>query len=74
LPQEAVVALDNTTLCVEDAEGRATLAEREKLERMSRLEAETRVALASTHEDAEGFAGKNALLEDAIIGPPRVRH
>jgi hypothetical protein len=54
---------DNITLRVEDAEGLAVLVEREALERVSTVEAETAVALASACGDAEGFTRKVALLE-----------
>jgi hypothetical protein len=43
------------------------LAEREALERVSRVEAENAVAFASICEDAEGFVWKIALLEDALV-------
>jgi hypothetical protein len=45
----------------------ATLAERETLERVSRVEAKNTMALASAHEDAEGFARKITLLEDELV-------
>jgi hypothetical protein len=47
---------DSTALRVEEVEGWATLAEREVLQRVLRVEVETTVALASAREDAEGFA------------------
>jgi CYTH domain-containing protein len=53
--REATVAWDSATLRVKDAEDRATLVEREALERMSREEAENAMVLASAHEDVEGL-------------------
>jgi hypothetical protein len=49
-----------------DAEDRATLVEREALERVLRLEAESTAVLASAHEEAEGFTQKIALLEGGL--------
>jgi hypothetical protein len=63
---EAVAALDSAALRVKDAENRAALAEREALERVSRVEAESTAVLASAHEDAEGFVWKMTLLEDEL--------
>jgi hypothetical protein len=63
---EAVAAPDSAALRVKDAENRAALAEREALERVSRVEAESAAALASAHEDAEGFVWKMTLLEDEL--------
>jgi hypothetical protein len=51
-----VVAQDSVALHVTDAKDRATLIEREALERVSREEAENAMTLASTREDAEGLA------------------
>jgi hypothetical protein len=45
----------------------ATLAERETLERVSRVEAKNTTALASAREDAERFARKITLLEDELV-------
>jgi hypothetical protein len=44
-------AWDSATLCVKDVEDQAALAEREALERVSRVEAENVMALASTREE-----------------------
>jgi hypothetical protein len=54
--REAAAVWDSAALRVEEVEGRATLAEREVLPRVLRVEVETTVALASAREDAEGFA------------------
>jgi hypothetical protein len=51
-----VVAQDSAALHVTDAKDRATLIEKEALERVSREEAENAMTLASTREDAEGLA------------------
>jgi hypothetical protein len=56
LATEAAAVWDSAALRVEEVEGRATLAEREVLQRVLRVEVETTVALASAREDAEGFA------------------
>jgi hypothetical protein len=61
--QEATVVRDSTALHVRDAEDRATPEEREALERVSRMEAENTVVLASSHEDAKGHVRKITLLE-----------
>jgi hypothetical protein len=62
--QQATMVWDSAALHVKDAKDWATLTEREALERVSRVEAENTVALASSHEDAESFVQKIALLED----------
>jgi hypothetical protein len=54
---------DSDALLVKDVEDRATLAERETQEKVSRVEAENVVALPLAREDAEGLARKIALLE-----------
>jgi hypothetical protein len=64
--REAVVAWDSTAIRVKDVEDRATLAEREALERVSRAKVENAMALASSCEDAKGLAQKIALLEDEL--------
>jgi hypothetical protein len=64
--QEAVVAWDSAAISVRDVEDRATLAEREAQERVSRVEAENVVALASTCEDTEGLVRKVTLLEGEL--------
>jgi hypothetical protein len=66
--QEAVAAWDNATFHVGDAEDQAALAEREALERVSIVEIENVVALASAYEDAEGLVRKISLLEDELAG------
>jgi hypothetical protein len=47
--------MDNATLSVKDVEDWAALEKRVGLEKVSRMEAESVVVLASAHEDAEGF-------------------
>jgi hypothetical protein len=56
-----------------DAEDWTTLVERETLERVSRVEVENAVALASAHEDAEGFVRKITLLEDELVAERQVQ-
>jgi hypothetical protein len=53
--QEATAVRESVDLRVKDVEDQAALAEREALERVSRVEAENAVALVSAREDAEGF-------------------
>jgi CYTH domain-containing protein len=64
--QGAAAAWDSATLRVKDVEDRATLAEREVLERVSRVEAENTMALASARLDVKGFIWKIALLEGEL--------
>jgi hypothetical protein len=60
------MAQDSATLCVKDVEDWATLAEIMALEWVLRTEAENAVVLASTRDDAEGFAYKITLLENEL--------
>jgi hypothetical protein len=53
--QEAAAAWDSVALHVDDVEDRATLAGREALERVSRVEVKNVTALAYAREDADGF-------------------
>jgi hypothetical protein len=64
--REAIAVQDSAVVHVKDAEDQAVQAEREALERVSRAKAESATALASTHEDAEGFAHKISHLEDEL--------
>jgi hypothetical protein len=57
------VAWESTTTLVKDTEDRAALVEREAWERVSRVEAESAVALVSTREEVEGLVRKVTLLE-----------
>jgi hypothetical protein len=52
---EATTAWDSIALLVKDVEDRTTLVVWEARERVSRVKAENAMALASTHEDAEGL-------------------
>jgi hypothetical protein len=65
------MARDIAALCVRDAEDWATLTERETLERVSRVEAENTTTLASSCNDAEGFARKIALLKGELAAEHR---
>jgi hypothetical protein len=71
--RERIVVQDSAALCVKDAENQAALAEREALDRVSRVEVENTMLLASAHEDAEGLARKFALLEDKLAAEHRAR-
>jgi hypothetical protein len=64
--QEVVAVRDSVVLLVNDVEDQATLAEREAQERVSRVEAESTVVLASAHEETEGLVRKIALLESEL--------
>jgi hypothetical protein len=52
---EAAMAWDGATLRIKDAEDRATPAEREALEWVSRAEADNSVELASARDDVEPY-------------------
>jgi hypothetical protein len=71
--QEAATALDSATILVKDTEDRATLAEREAYERVSRVEVESATELASTCEEVEGLVQKVALLEGEVVEPRQSR-
>jgi hypothetical protein len=49
------VTRDSVVTRVNDAEDRATIAEREAWERVLRVEVESTPTLASTHEEVEGL-------------------
>jgi hypothetical protein len=53
--QEATMTLDSIALCVKGVEDWATLAQRETLERVSRVKAVKAIVLASARADAKGF-------------------
>jgi hypothetical protein len=67
------VAQDSAALCVKDVEDRATLAEREALEMVLRVEAKNAVVLASAREDAKGLVRKIALLKGKLAEERRAR-
>jgi hypothetical protein len=71
--REAVVAQDSATIHVKDEEDQAALAEREALERVSRVQEKNATALAFAREEAEGFDQKIALPEDKITSEHRAR-
>jgi hypothetical protein len=50
------------------------MAEREALESVSREEVENAAALASSHEDAEGFVWKITLLKDKLVAEHRAQN
>jgi hypothetical protein len=60
------VALDSAALHVKDVEDRAALAEREARERVSIMEVDNAMALASAHEDVEVLVRKIALLQGEL--------
>jgi hypothetical protein len=64
--QEVAATRDSVVLLVKDVEDQATLAEREAQERVSRVEAESTVVLASAHEETEDLVRKIALLESEL--------
>jgi hypothetical protein len=63
---EAATTWDSTSICIKDVEDRSTLVEREARKRVSRVEMENIVMLASAHEGAEGLVRKIALLEGEL--------
>jgi hypothetical protein len=60
---EAAAAWEIVTALVRDVEDRATLAEREARESVSRMDAESATALSSTRGEAEDLARRIALLK-----------
>jgi hypothetical protein len=60
--QEAAATRDSASIRIEDAEDRAALVKMEARERVSRVEVENAMALASACEDVEGLVRKIALL------------
>jgi hypothetical protein len=68
--QEVVVTQENVAALVRDAEDRATLAERETQERVSRVEVENAIALAFARGEVEDFIRRIALLKGNL---PEVR-
>jgi hypothetical protein len=64
--REAAMAQDSAALQVKDVEAWASLAEREALERVSRVEGNNVMVLASSREDAEGFVRKIPILEGEL--------
>jgi hypothetical protein len=65
--QEAATAWDRAVIHVKDAEDWAALVEREARERVSRVEAENAIMLASTHKDAECLVRKITLIEGELV-------
>jgi BMFP domain-containing protein YqiC len=61
-----VVAWECVTALVRDAEDWVALAEREAWERVSRVEVESAVVLASARGEVEDFAQRIALLESEL--------
>jgi hypothetical protein len=64
---------DSAALRVKDVEDRAALAEMVALEKVSRVEVENAVTLASAHEDVEGFVQKITLLEGELAAERRAQ-
>jgi hypothetical protein len=71
--QEAAMARGSAMILVKDAEDQAALVEREAQERVSWVEVESIVMLASTHEEAEGFVRKIVLLKGELVEVHRAR-
>jgi hypothetical protein len=65
--QEAAMTWDGTAVWVKHAEDRAALMEREAQERVSRVEEECTVTLASACEETETPFRKIALLEGELV-------
>jgi hypothetical protein len=68
--QKAATARESAMAVVKDVEDQDAPAEREAWERVPRVEAESAVALASAHGEAEDLARRIALLE----GEPAEAH
>jgi hypothetical protein len=64
--QGATTTWDSAIVHIRGVEDWAALAEREAQERVSRVETENVVVLASAREDAEGLVRKVALLEGEL--------
>jgi hypothetical protein len=71
--QEVVASQDSTALHVKDAEDQATWADREALERVSRVEAGNTTTLAFACEYVEGFVQKIAVLKGELAAERRAR-
>jgi hypothetical protein len=71
--QEAAVARDSAVILIKDVGDRAALAEKEARERVSRVEVESAMALASVREEAKGLVRKITLLEGDLAEAPRAR-
>jgi hypothetical protein len=69
--QEAAVVRVSAALHVKDAKDPTNVTEREALERVSRVEVENAMVLASAREDAEGFVQKITLLEGDLAAERR---
>jgi hypothetical protein len=64
---------DSAAIHVKDAKDYTALAEMEAQERVSRVEMENTVMLASTHEDAKGLVWKIALFKGELAEARRAR-
>jgi hypothetical protein len=64
--QEAAMTWDSATICINNAEDLAALAEMEAQERVLRVEAENVVVLASAREGEEGLVRKIVVLEGEL--------
>jgi hypothetical protein len=71
---EAAAAQDSAALRIEDVEDRAALAEREAWERVSRVDAENAMVLASTREHVECYTPFRDSGNEASIRVPRMFH
>jgi hypothetical protein len=65
--REAAAAWESTVAFVMEAEARATTAEREARERVSKMEAESAAALAYARGEVVGFTRRIALLECELV-------
>jgi hypothetical protein len=61
--KEVTATWESTAALVRDAENWASMVEREARERVSIVEAESAIVLASAFEEAEGLAHRIVLLE-----------
>jgi hypothetical protein len=71
--QEVTEVWERATTLIKEVEAHATLAESVDRERVSKAEAKSSASLASTREDANGFARKVALLEGELADASKAR-
>jgi hypothetical protein len=71
--QDTTTVREGAVAFIKEAEVRATVVERDDQERVSRLEAESVIALVSTRGEAEGFTQKIALPDSELIDARQAR-
>jgi hypothetical protein len=71
--QDTTTVREGAAAFIKEAEVWATVVERDDQERVSRLEAESVIALVSTRGEAEGFTQKIALPDSELIDARQAR-